>query len=167
MGKAIRPSRWMRGTIHANLRSTMKKQPAKSSAKAPLRLLGKASALPTEPSRDILDSFPNSHPGRDYTILLETEDFSSVCPVTGQPDYAEIDIEYIPAARCIETKSLKYYLASFRNTPAFNEQIVNRILEDLVATCSPKRMTVRGAFASRGGLSLTVEATHTARGKKR
>ena len=145
----------------------MKKQTAKSSAKAPLRLLGKASALPTEPSRQILDSFPNSHPGRDYTIFLETEDFSSVCPVTGQPDYAEISIEYVPAARCIETKSLKYYLASFRNTPAFNEQIVNRILEDLIATCSPKRMTVRGAFASRGGLSLTVEATHTARGKKR
>ena len=145
----------------------MKKQTAKSSAKAPLRLLGKASALPTEPSRQILDSFLNSHPGCDYTIFLETEDFSSVCPVTGQPDYAEISIEYVPAARCIETKSLKYYLASFRNTPAFNEQIVNRILEDLIATCSPKRMTVRGAFASRGGLSLTVEATHEARGRKR
>jgi 7-cyano-7-deazaguanine reductase len=127
----------------------MKKQPAKSSAKAPLRLLGKASALPTEPSRQILDSFPNSHPGRDYTIFLETEDFSSVCPVTGQPDYAEITIQYVPAARCIETKSLKYYLASFRNTPAFNEQIVNRILEDLVAVCSPKSMTLRaGAFHS-------------------
>ena len=145
----------------------MKKQTAKSSAKAPLRFLGKASALPTEPSRQILDSFLNSHPGRDYTIFLETEDFSSVCPVTGQPDYAEISIEYVPAARCIETKSLKYYLASFRNTPAFNEQIVNRILDDLVDTCSPKRMAVRGAFASRGGLSLTVEATHEARGRKR
>ena len=145
----------------------MKKLPAKSSANDPLRILGKAAALPTEPSRQILDSFPNSHPSRDYTIFLETEDFSSVCPVTGQPDYAEISIEYVPAARCIETKSLKYYLASFRNTPAFNEQIVNRILEDLIATCSPKRMTVRGAFASRGGLSLTVEATHEARGRKR
>lgn len=145
----------------------MKNQPAKSSAKAPLRLLGKASALPTEPSREILDSFPNSHPGRDYTIFLETEDFSSVCPVTGQPDYAEITIEYSPAARCIETKSLKYYLASFRNTPAFNEQIVNRILEDLVAICSPKSMTVRGAFASRGGLSLTVVANHQAGAGKR
>lgn len=138
-----------------------------ASSKKPLRLLGKASALPTEPSRAILDSFPNSHPGRDYTILLETEDFSSVCPVTGQPDYAAITIEYIPAARCIETKSLKYYLASFRNTPAFNEQIVNRILEDLVAVCAPKHMTVRGAFAARGGLSLTVVATHTAGAKKK
>ncbi len=129
--------------------------------------MGKASALPVEPSRAVLDSFPNSHPGRNYTILLETEDFSSVCPVTGQPDYAEIVIEYVPAARCIETKSLKYYLASFRNTPAFNEQIVNRILEDLVAVCAPKRMTVRGAFAARGGLSLTVVATHTADTKKK
>lgn len=145
----------------------MKKQPAKSSTKTPLRLLGKASALPTEPSRDILDSFPNSHPGRDYTIFLETEDFSSVCPVTGQPDYAEITIEYVPAARCIETKSLKYYLAAFRNTPAFNERIVNSILEDLVAVCSPKSMTVRGAFAARGGLSLTVVASHQAAVGKR
>ena len=76
----------------------MKKPPAKSSANDPLRLLGKASALPTEPSRQILDSFPNSHPSRDYTIFLETEDFSSVCPVTGQPDYAEIsmpDVDFV------------------------------------------------------------------------
>ncbi len=145
----------------------MKKPSSKKSRKEPLRLLGKASALPIEPSRGILDSFPNSHPGRDYTIFLETEDFSSVCPVTGQPDYAEITIEYVPAARCIETKSLKYYLASFRNTPAFNEQIVNRILEDLVAVCAPKRLKVRGAFAARGGLSLTVEATHSAGSRKR
>jgi 7-cyano-7-deazaguanine reductase len=144
----------------------MKKSSTRKTTKEPLKLLGKASALPTEPTRAILDSFPNSHPGRDYTILLETEDFSSVCPVTGQPDYAAITIEYIPAKRCIETKSLKYYLAAFRNTPAFNEQIVNRILEDLVAVCAPKRMTVRGEFAARGGLSLTVVATHTAGGRK-
>ena len=144
----------------------MKKTSTRKSSKDPLRLLGKASALPTEPSRTILDSFPNSHPKGEYTVFLETEDFSSVCPVTGQPDFAEITIEYVPAARCIETKSLKYYLASFRNTPAFNEQIVNRILEDLVATCAPKSMSVRGAFAARGGLSLTVVATHAAGGRK-
>lgn len=138
----------------------MKKSSIRKNASDPLRLLGKASALPVEPASTILDSFPNGHPGRDYTILLETEDFSSLCPVTGQPDYAAITIEYIPAKRCIETKSLKYYLAAFRNTPAFNEQIVNRILEDLVAVCAPKSMSVRGAFAARGGLSLTVVATH-------
>jgi 7-cyano-7-deazaguanine reductase len=145
----------------------MKKTTVKTASKKPLRLLGTASELPLEPSRDILETFPNSHPGRDYLIRLETEDFSSLCPVTGQPDYAELLIEYVPAARCVETKSLKYYLASFRNTPAFNEQIVNRILEDLVAVSAPSSMTVRGAFASRGGLSLTVVASHKAGKKKR
>ena len=94
---------------------------------------------------------------------MDTRDFSSLCPVTGQPDYAELLIEYVPAARCVETKSLKYYLASFRNTPSFNEQIVNRILDDLVSACAPESMTVRGAFAARGGLALTVTATHTAK----
>lgn len=127
-----------------------------------LRLLGTASALPQAPSREILDTFLNAHNGRPYVIRLATEDFSSLCPVTGQPDYAEITIEYIPATKCIETKSLKYYLASFRNTPAFNEQIVNRILDDLVAVCAPAEMVVEGAFASRGGLSLTVTASHSA-----
>jgi 7-cyano-7-deazaguanine reductase len=131
-----------------------------------MRLLGRASNFPKEPSRDILDSFPNSHPGRDYIIRLETEDFTSLCPVTGQPDFADLTIEYVPAKRCVETKSLKYYLASFRNTPSFNEQIVNRILEDLVAVCAPRKMTVTGAFASRGGLSLTVTASHEARRKR-
>ena len=131
-----------------------------------MRLLGRASEFPQAPGRDILDSFPNSHPGRDYVIRLDTEDFTSLCPVTGQPDFADITIEYVPAKRCVETKSLKYYLAAFRNTPSFNEQIVNRILDDLVAICAPKKMTVTGAFASRGGLSLTVTATHEA-GRKR
>jgi 7-cyano-7-deazaguanine reductase len=138
----------------------------KESTAGPMRLLGRASGFPQEPSRDILDSFPNSHPGRDYIIRLDTEDFTSLCPVTGQPDFANLTIEYIPAKRCIETKSLKYYLAAFRNTPSFNEQIVNRILDELVAVCAPKKMTVTGEFASRGGLSLTVTATHEA-GRKR
>ena len=100
-------------------------------------------------------------------MRVDTADFSSVCPVTGQPDYAEIVIEYVPAARCVETKSLKYYLAAFRNTPSFNEQIVNRILDDLVAVCAPESMTVRGAFSARGGLALTVTATHEAKLAKR
>ena len=115
---------------------------------------------------EILETFPNSHPARGYVVRVDTEDFSSLCPVTGQPDYAEIVIEYVPAARCVETKSLKYYLASFRNTPSFNEQIVNRILDDLVAVCAPESMTVCGAFAARGGLALTVTATHTAKKRK-
>lgn len=135
--------------------------------KPSLRLLGNASSLPQQPSVEILETFPNSHPGRGYVIRVDTKDFSSVCPVTGQPDYAEIVIEYVPADRCVETKSLKYYLAAFRNTPSFNEQIVNRILDDLVAVCAPESMMVRGAFSARGGLALTVTATHEARHTKR
>jgi 7-cyano-7-deazaguanine reductase len=145
----------------------MKKSTRKESAKKGLNLLGTASALPQTPSVDILETFPNTHPGRGYVIRVDTRDFSSLCPVTGQPDYAELLIEYVPAARCVETKSLKYYLASFRNTPSFNEQIVNRILDDLVSACAPESMTVRGAFAARGGLSLTVTATHQAKKKSR
>lgn len=136
------------------------KKAAKRSPASALRLLGRASSFPKKPSRSIIDTFPNSHPGSGYTITLETEDFSSLCPVTGQPDYAKICIEYIPDKLCVETKSLKYYLASFRNTPSFNEQIVNRILSDLAEACAPRWMSVRGAFAARGGLSLTVVATH-------
>jgi 7-cyano-7-deazaguanine reductase len=143
----------------------MSKKSAKSNKS--LRLLGSASALPQEPSVEILETFANSHPGRGYVVRVDTADFSSVCPVTGQPDYAEIVIEYVPAARCVETKSLKYYLAAFRNTPSFNEQIVNRILDDLVAVCAPESMTVTGAFAARGGLALTVTATHEAKLAKR
>lgn len=141
---------------------------SKKSAKAnkSLRLLGSASALPQEPSVEILETFANSHPSRGYVVRVDTADFSSVCPVTGQPDYAEIVIEYVPAARCVETKSLKYYLAAFRNTPSFNEQIVNRILDDLVAVCAPESMTVTGAFAARGGLALTVTATHQAKKRR-
>jgi 7-cyano-7-deazaguanine reductase len=144
----------------------MKKRKSNEASEKPLQLLGTASALPQRPSRNILEAFPNSHPGRGYLIRVDTEDFSSLCPVTGQPDYAEMVIEYIPADLCVETKSLKYYLASFRNTPSFNEQIVNRILDDLVAVCDPLQMTVRGAFAARGGLSLTVTAAHERSGKK-
>jgi len=82
-----------------------------------------------------------------------------MCPVTGQPDFAAIKIRYIPGALCIETKSLKYYLASFRHTRSFNEEIVNRILEDLVSVCEPRRMEVHGEFSPRGGISVTVDAT--------
>lgn len=82
-----------------------------------------------------------------------------MCPVTGQPDFAAIQIRYVPDAQCIETKSLKFYLASYRNTRSFNEEIVNRILEDLVAACAPRSLEVHGEFSSRGGISVTVDAS--------
>jgi 7-cyano-7-deazaguanine reductase len=128
------------------------------SAMDQLTLLGRASSFPDAPSRDILETFP-SPTGRAYWIRLDCHEFSSLCPVTGQPDYARIHIDYIPAGLCVETKSLKYYLAAFRNTRAFNEAIVNRIAEDLEAICSPRKLHVRGEFAARGGIGLTVEAS--------
>ena len=85
----------------------------------------------------------------------------SLCPETGQPDFARIEIEYVPDAVCLETKSLKFYLASFRNFPAFNEQVVTRILDDLVEATKPRLMTVRGIFAQRGGISLAAEARYS------
>lgn len=123
-------------------------------------LLGHSEALPSSPSVEILDVFPNHNAKRNYWIKLDCQDFSSLCPVTGQPDFARIRIEYIPGEQCVETKSLKYYLASFRNERAFNEEIVNRIADDLLEVCSPRKLHVQGAFASRGGISLTVEANY-------
>ncbi len=126
-----------------------------------LSLLGKPGArLPASPDEARLETFANQRPGRRYWITLDCPEFSSLCPVTGQPDSARLEIRYIPGALCVETKSLKFYLASFRNQPAFNEEIVNRILDDLVAALAPVEMTVRGAFAPRGGIQLTTEASH-------
>ena len=116
------------------------------------------SELPKSPEEATLETFENRNPERDYLIHLDCPEFSSICPVTGQPDTAVIRIRYVPGETCIETKSLKFYLASYRNFPAFNEEIVNRILDDLVAACSPRRMSVSGKFGSRGGISLTAEA---------
>ena len=129
-----------------------------------LKLLGKSgAAFPDKVTSSILETFENRYPYRDYVIHFDCEDFTSLCPVTGQPDFAELHIEYVAGKRCIETKSLKFYLASFRNCAAFNEEVANRILEDLVSACSPRRMKITGAFASRGGISVTVEAEHVAK----
>jgi 7-cyano-7-deazaguanine reductase len=87
-------------------------------------------------------------------------EFTSLCPVTGQPDFGRIEIRYVPDKLCVESKSLKFYLTGYRNTRSFNEEVLNRILDDLVSACRPRRMRVRGEFAARGGISLTVEATH-------
>jgi 7-cyano-7-deazaguanine reductase len=127
-----------------------------------LSLLGTSETpLPTSPDDAKIEVFENLSSHRDYTITLDCPEFSSLCPVTGQPDTAKVQIEYIPDISCLETKSIKLYLASFRNSPSFNEEIVNRLLDDLVAACQPRKMIVRGAFSSRGGISLTAEATYS------
>ena len=123
-------------------------------------ILGKHTAFVKSPDDAKLEAFPNRTPGRPYMITLDTHEFSSLCPVTGQPDSCHLTITYSPAEKCVETKSLKYYLASYRNYPAFNEQVVNRILDDLVAAISPAWMKVEGRFGMRGGIQLTCTAEH-------
>ena len=136
--------------------------PARKNGKyAGLTLLGKpVTEYPKKPEARTLETFGNQYRTRKYWISFDCSDFTSLCPITGQPDFAEITIRYVPDARCIETKSLKFYLASYRNTRGFNEEIVNRILEDLVAACQPREAIVYGAFAARGGISVSVEARH-------
>ena len=108
----------------------------------------------------ILETFPNPRSGRDYQIAIRCPEFTSVCPKTGMPDFGEIRITYVPDASCIELKSLKYYMNEFRNKGIFYEAVTNQILDDLVTTCSPRRMTVVGNFSVRGGISTTVTATY-------
>src|SRR5438552_6356622 len=115
---------------------------------ATLTLLGNSrAAFPKAPNKGTLEAFPNPNPQRDYWIRIECPDFTSLCPVTGQPDFAEILIEYIPDRVCLETKALKLYLAAYRNVPSFNGQVINRIVDDLVHACQPRRMNVEGRFA--------------------
>ena len=126
-----------------------------------LPMLGKRElSIPTSPDEAQLERFENIRPGRKYVINLNCPEFSSLCPVTKQPDSACITIRYIPGKYCVETKSLKYYMASYRNTAAFNEEVVNRILDDLVELLDPQQMHIVGKFGSRGGIQLTCEAAH-------
>jgi 7-cyano-7-deazaguanine reductase len=108
-----------------------------------------------------LETFPNPQPWRDYEIAIRCPEFTSMCPKTGLPDFGEIRIAYVPDERCIELKSLKYYLLEFRSKGIFYEAATNQILDDLVAACAPRRMTVVGDFTPRGGLSTTVSATYS------
>ena len=112
------------------------------------------------PSRDLLEVFENPASGRNYEITHTAHEFTSVCPITGHPDFAEIEVRYVAAERCIELKSLKIYLQAYRNEGVFYEALVNRILEDLVTVLEPRRLEVRGAFSRRGGLSSVVVAVH-------
>ncbi len=115
--------------------------------------------MSTEPSKE-LRTFANPNPERDYVIRFDCPEFTCLCPLTGQPDFATIRISYVPDRTCVELKSLKLYLWSYRNEGAFHEAVTNRILSDLVAAVAPRRMTVVGAFAVRGGISTEVIASH-------
>jgi 7-cyano-7-deazaguanine reductase len=109
-----------------------------------------------------IDSFENQSPHRDYEIQFEAPEFTSVCPMTGQPDFGTLTISYIPEARCIELRSFKFYLQGFRDRGIFYEDVVNTVLDDIVAAVSPRSATVRGDFNKRGGISACVVASYSA-----
>jgi 7-cyano-7-deazaguanine reductase len=113
-------------------------------------------------SSSTLETFPNPRPEREYEITITCPEFTSVCPKTGLPDFGEIRITYVPAGRCVELKSLKYYIIEFRNRGIFYEDVTNEILDDLVEACAPRRMTVVGDFSVRGGIKTVVTATYDA-----
>ena len=116
--------------------------------------------------RTILEAFPNPKPQRDYEVRFVFPEFTSMCPVTGQPDFATITVTYVPDKRCVEMKSLKLYFFAFRDKGIFYEAVTNQILDDLVAVLDPRRMTVVGDFAVRGGTAGTITAMHE-KGSKR
>ena len=115
---------------------------------------------PTCPEEAKLETFPNSHPGRNYEIGFDCPEFTSICPITGQPDFGHIVIRYVAKDRCIESKALKLFLFSFRNHGAFHEEVTNLILDELVAACDPLWMEVYGDFMPRGGIAIKVTASH-------
>jgi len=132
-----------------------------------LQFLGKNSpitagneSISRQDHQNILDAFDNPRPERDYEIRFVFPEFTSVCPVTGQPDFATITITYVPDRRCVEMKSLKLYFFAYRNQGIFYEAVVNTILDDLVAVLEPREMVVTGEFAVRGGTAGTVTARH-------
>jgi len=121
-----------------------------------LTMLGNKAA----PSKT-MEAFPNRTPGRYYLVTLETDEFTCLCPKTGQPDFASIKVAYVPDEKVVESKSFKLYLWSYRNEGAFHEHVVNQILDDLVRLLSPHWIRVTGVFNVRGGIGITVEAENT------
>ncbi len=125
----------------------------------------KPTTPPSAPSRQ-LDVFANPAPGRDYVIRFEVPEFTCLCPLTGQPDFAHFTIEYVPDKHCVETKSLKQYFWSYRNEGAFHEKVTNAILSDLVAATRPRFARIHADWFVRGGIRTCITAEHRARGWK-
>ena len=131
-----------------------------------LHALGRKTVYPTDYDPTLLETFTNKHPGNDYWVQFNCPEFTSLCPITGQPDFAEIRISYIPATRMVESKSLKLYLFSFRNHGAFHEDGVNTIMKDLIKLMEPKYIEVTGYFTPRGGISIYPYANYGQPGTK-
>jgi 7-cyano-7-deazaguanine reductase len=123
---------------------------------------GMVTPLTENPTADQLETFANPAPGRDYTIEIVCPEFTSLCPVTGQPDFGTITYTYTPGSLCVELKSLKLYLQRYRNQGIFYEAVVNRLLDDFVTACQPIRCRVAGAFTPRGGIATTVTCQYVA-----
>jgi 7-cyano-7-deazaguanine reductase len=119
--------------------------------------------VPTQPS-NTLETFENPEPGRDYTIRIRVPEFTCLCPKTGQPDFATLYLEYVPDRLCVELKSLKLYVWSYRDRGAFHEAVTNQVLDDLVRACAPRFMRLSAEFNVRGGIYTTVVAEHRAPG---
>ena len=124
------------------------------------KLGSRASYRFEKPESSMLEAFPNRHPERDYVITFEHPEFTSLCPMTGQPDFGVIRIRYVPGDRCVESKSFKLYMAAFRNHGSFMESLTNKIADDLAAVLRPRRMTVEGIFNVRGGTHISVRVEH-------
>ena len=131
-----------------------------------LQQLGRKTEYRQDYAPEVLETFVNKHPGNDYWVQFNCPEFTSLCPITGQPDFAEIKIAYIPAERMVESKSLKLYLFSFRNHGDFHEDCVNIILKDLVKLMQPKYIEVVGLFTPRGGISIYPYANYGQPGTK-
>lgn len=131
-----------------------------------LQLLGQKTQYSTDYAPEVLETFQNKHPENDYWVQFNCPEFTSLCPITGQPDFAEIKIMYIPAERMVESKSLKLYLFSFRNHGDFHEDCVNTIMKDLVRLMEPKYIEVVGLFTPRGGISIYPYANYGKPGTK-
>lgn len=124
----------------------------------------KAAVVKKAPPAALVETFPNPNPKRDYRIDVTAPEWTALCPITGQPDFATIRITYVPDRACLELKALKLYLQSFRNRGVFHEAVTNEILEHLVKSCRPRRMRVRGDFNVRGGISTVITAEHPSLG---
>ena len=128
-----------------------------------LTLLGKGrTEYPDSPDKARLEAFENRYSGRDYWVEFDCPEFTALCPMTGQPDFGHITIRYIPDRLCVESKSLKLYLFSFRNHGTFHEEVVNRILDDVITATHPRKAIVKGVFNARGGIAITAEACYPA-----
>ena len=125
-----------------------------------LQALGRTTRYATDYAPEVLETFDNKHPGNDYWVQFNCPEFTSLCPITGQPDFAEICIRYIPGAKMVESKSLKLYLFSFRNHGDFHEDCVNVIMKDLIRLMDPKYIEVTGLFTPRGGISIYPYANY-------